>query len=85
MRLPVKQRIFNCLIHWLFVALFLPCLPALAADGVDIVQARMNSTEEGYQLVLSSSFDLGRSLEDAVLRGIPLSFCLFYTYDAAYE
>jgi Domain of unknown function (DUF4390) len=49
-------------------------LPAQAADGVDIVQAHLEPTEEGYRLSAGFSFELNRSLEEAVTRGVPLYF-----------
>lgn len=52
------------------------CAPvaARAAEGVDIERARLENTDEGYKLALAFSFELTRSLEDAVMRGIPLYF-----------
>ncbi|WP_151632902.1 DUF4390 domain-containing protein [Noviherbaspirillum aerium] len=47
---------------------------AHAAEGVDITRASLESTEDGYRLSLGFSFELTRSLEDAVTRGIPLYF-----------
>lgn len=49
-------------------------LPARAAEGVDITRASLESTDEGYKLSMAFSFELTRSLEDAVTRGIPLYF-----------
>lgn len=48
--------------------------PAHAAEGVDITRANLESSDEGYKLSLAFSFELTRSLEDAVTRGIPLYF-----------
>jgi hypothetical protein len=45
-----------------------------AADGVEVVQAHLETTEEGYKLSSTFSFELNRTLEDAVGRGIPLYF-----------
>jgi hypothetical protein len=64
---------FHLLTTWLLAALLL--LPAFArADDVEITRASMESSEEGYKLALSFSFDLTRGLEDAITRGIPLYF-----------
>ncbi|MES2932641.1 MAG: DUF4390 domain-containing protein [Pseudomonadota bacterium] len=45
-----------------------------AADGVEIVQARLESSDDGYRLSASFSFELNRGLEEAITRGIPLYF-----------
>ncbi|HYD95122.1 MAG TPA: DUF4390 domain-containing protein [Noviherbaspirillum sp.] len=47
---------------------------AVRAEGVEITQAALEYTDEGYRLALGFSFELTRSLEDAVTRGIPLYF-----------
>lgn len=44
------------------------------ADGIDIQQAHLESSDEGYRLSASYEFDLNRGLEDALTRGIPLYF-----------
>lgn len=44
------------------------------ADGVEIVQARLESGDEGVRLSASFAFELNRGLEDALLRGIPMYF-----------
>lgn len=44
------------------------------AEGVEITRAGLESTEDGYKLSLALSFELTRSLEDAVTRGVPLYF-----------
>ena len=50
-------------------------VPAPAhAEGVEIKQAALEYADEGYKLALEFSFELTRSLEDAVTRGIPLYF-----------
>ncbi|KIF83070.1 DUF4390 domain-containing protein [Noviherbaspirillum autotrophicum] len=48
--------------------------PAAKAEGVDITRASLESSDEGYRLAIAFSFDLNRSLEDAIQRGIPLYF-----------
>ena len=47
---------------------------ARAAEGVDITQARIESTDEGYKLSASFAFDLTRGLEEAITHGVPLFF-----------
>ncbi|HEX7635594.1 MAG TPA: DUF4390 domain-containing protein [Noviherbaspirillum sp.] len=48
--------------------------PAVHAESVDITRAGLENTDEGYKLAISFAFDLNRSLEDAITRGIPLYF-----------
>lgn len=56
--------------------LSLPLVPmsASAAEGVEITDASLENTEEGYRLALRFSFELTPSLQDALTRGIPLYF-----------
>lgn len=74
----MTHRILKFITAWLVAALllspaFVPA-SAHAAEGVDITRAELESTDEGYKLALAFSFELTRSLEDAVTRGIPLYF-----------
>lgn len=48
--------------------------PLAHADEVEIIQARVESTEEGYRLSATFGLELNRELEDAIERGIPLYF-----------
>jgi hypothetical protein len=45
-----------------------------AAESIDIVEAHLEDSAEGYRLAATYSFDLSRGLEDALTRGIPLYF-----------
>jgi hypothetical protein len=45
-----------------------------AAEGIEIRQAQIEATDEGFRLASSFSFELNRGLEDALMRGIPLYF-----------
>lgn len=47
---------------------------AQAAEGIELVQASLESTEEGYRLKAEFSLELTRALEDALMRGVPLYF-----------
>ena len=47
---------------------------AIAADGVDIRSYRIESSEDGYKLAASYSFDLNHGLEDAIQHGVKLYF-----------
>lgn len=52
-------------------------LPAhAAADGIEFVDATLESTDDGYRLASNFSVDLTHPLEDALMRGIPLYFKL---------
>ena len=62
---------------WLTAALaFLLALasPVLHAADVDIAEARLEYTDEGYRLAAVYNFELNGSLEGAIARGIPLYF-----------
>ena len=60
----------------LLLAGVLCALPARAGDGIEFVDAALQSTEEGYILSSNFSLDLTHPLEDALMRGIPLYFKL---------
>ncbi len=47
-----------------------------AADGIELNSVSLEATDEGYKLSSSFSVELTRSLEDALMRGIPLYFML---------
>jgi hypothetical protein len=73
----VTQRLHHTLIRLLLAMLMLTWafVPAAqAAEGVDITQARIEHSDEGYRLSASFSFDLTHGLEDAVTHGVPLYF-----------
>jgi hypothetical protein len=48
--------------------------PASHAGDVEIAEARLEYTDEGYKLAAAYNFELNRSLEGAIARGIPLYF-----------
>jgi hypothetical protein len=59
------------------LAMLLALSPAFAqADGIDFNSASLEATDEGYKLSSSFSVELTRSLEDALMRGVPLYFIL---------
>lgn len=72
---PVIQffllRSFWCVLLLMLAAI---ALPAHAAEAIEVTQARLESSDDGYRLSASFSFDLNHSLEDALNRGIPLYF-----------
>jgi hypothetical protein len=62
-------RLLACQLLLLFA-----CAQALAADGVDITRANIETTDDGYRLDARYSFELSHDLEDAVQRGVALYF-----------
>jgi hypothetical protein len=74
----VTRRIFHSFHRGLLTALLLALsfmhASAYAADGIEITQAHLESSEEGYRLSASFSFELNHTLEDAINHGIPLHF-----------
>jgi hypothetical protein len=57
----------------------LTCLSALApspahAEGVEIVQAHLEQSDEGYRLSSTFAFDLNHGLEDVINKGVALFF-----------
>lgn len=68
------RRLF--LVFWLSLVPALLPLPALAAEGIEFVEASLEATDEGYRLSSSFSVELTRSVEDALTRGVPLYFTL---------
>lgn len=72
--LSVIRRLF--LVFWLLLLPAVSCLPAHAAEGIEFVEASLESTDEGYRLSSSFSVELTRSVEDALSRGVPLYFTL---------
>lgn len=48
--------------------------PARAGDGIEVVQAHLETSEDGYRLSATFSLDLNHNLEEALTRGIPLHF-----------
>lgn len=71
-----------CVIHRLFISLLLALLvllsppTALAAEGIELVDASIEASDEGYRLASSFSIELSRTLEEALMRGVPLYFTL---------
>ena len=72
---PVIQRLLQP--GWLCFVFAFSLMLAIAparAQSVDIVQAQLESTDEGVKLAANFAFDLNRGLEEALLRGIPMYF-----------
>ncbi|MDY7576501.1 DUF4390 domain-containing protein [Actimicrobium sp. CCI2.3] len=68
-RTAVMTLLRGWLLGWLLLL-----TPVVHADGVDIVQAHLESTDEGVKLSATFAFDLNRGLEDAITHGLPLYF-----------
>jgi hypothetical protein len=71
----MRRAFLTCwLLMGLMFALLAPQGTAHASDGIDIVQAHLEPSEEGYRLSATFDFELPRGLEDALARGFPLYF-----------
>jgi len=68
-----RTAVVTLLRSWLLAVLLL-LAPSLHAEGVDIVQAHLESTDEGVKLSATFAFDLNRGLEEAITHGLPLYF-----------
>ena len=80
-RRAVVQGLFGQLGQLLFVGCLLMASalcapPARAGDGIEFIDAALQSTEEGYALSSNFAVELTHPLEDALMRGIPLYFKL---------
>lgn len=70
----MTRRLFHLLTCCLLAFLAHLPLAAQAGDAVETVQAQLETSEDGYRLLASFAFELNRGLEDAIMRGVPLSF-----------
>jgi hypothetical protein len=68
----VTRRFFRLLACRLL--LVFACAQAQAADGVDIVRANIEASDEGYRLAATYAFELNHGLEDAIQHGVQLYF-----------
>ncbi|WP_370691583.1 DUF4390 domain-containing protein [Herminiimonas sp.] len=72
------KKNFSTSLYWLcatlLLAFSLQLVTAQAADGIEIEQAHLEDSSEGYRLSSTFVFELNRGLEDALNRGIPLYF-----------
>lgn len=73
---PVTRRFPFLLTRWLLASFLMLAIlmPVHAAEGIEVVQAHLESSEEGYKLSTTFSLDLNHNLEEALTRGIPLHF-----------
>lgn len=58
----------------LLALVLLFCQTGAHAAEIDIKQASLEAVDDGYRLSAAYSFELNRSLEDALVRGVPLYF-----------
>ena len=58
----------------LWLGLWLGLLPAARAQGVELTTFEVVRTEEGVLLSFVAAFELPKSVEDALLKGVPLYF-----------
>lgn len=74
----MTRRLFHFLTCLLLTTLTLAStftpLAAQANDGIEITRANLETSEEGYKLAASFSFELNQGLLDAITRGVPLYF-----------
>lgn len=71
----IRRAFLTCwLLTGLIFTVLAPLGTAYASNGIDIVQAHLEPSEEGYRLSATFDFDLPRGLEDALARGFPLYF-----------
>ena len=69
--------IHRLLISFLLASLVLLSPPtALAGEGIELIDANIEASDEGYRLASSFSVELSRTLEEALMRGVPLYFTL---------
>ena len=68
------RRILQGARQWLVLLMLLLCNVNLYAAEIDIPQASLEAVDEGLRLSATYSFELNRSLEDALTRGVPLYF-----------
>ncbi len=69
----IRQLFLGC---WLTLLLAISPTVAHANEGIELIDAALEATDEGYRLSSSFNVELTRSLEDALMRGVPLYFAL---------
>lgn len=69
----IRQLFLGC---WLSLLLAISPAVAHAGEGIEFIDAALEATDEGYRLSSSFNVELTRSLEDALMRGVPLYFAL---------
>jgi hypothetical protein len=69
----ISRSIFFAWALMCFAPMLFSSAPAQAA-GVEVMNAKLESTDEGYRVFVSFSFELGPDLKNAINEGIPVSF-----------
>ncbi|MDB5774796.1 MAG: proline rich signal peptide protein [Herbaspirillum sp.] len=73
--IPATRRFILHLTALLLIALIALAVPIRAhAAEIAILNASLDSTEEGYRLSTAYSFELNHGLESTIMRGVPLYF-----------
>ena len=67
---PLRQFMLTMLLAVLAVLV----VPVAGATEAEVTSAKLESTEEGYRISASFSFELSHGLVDAIAKEIPLSF-----------
>ncbi len=71
-RRPVKYQLFRA---WLFACLILALMPAtVCAQSASIASAKLELTDDGYQLNADIDLQLTAGMQEAVRKGVPLYF-----------
>ncbi len=71
--LTTMQRLNQFLLFSMLCCIFF-WQPNARAGNIDVTVAHIETSDEGYRLVASFSFDLSHELENMITRGIPLYF-----------
>ncbi|MEC5216030.1 hypothetical protein RCH09_000967 [Actimicrobium sp. GrIS 1.19] len=71
----LQQWVVSMLLRGWILAVLLVFAPlSHAAEGVDVVQAHLENSDDGVKLSATFAFELNRGLEDAITHGVPLYF-----------
>jgi hypothetical protein len=74
---PLASVIHRLLLSFCLTSLvLLSPMKAHAGEGIELIDANIEASDEGYRLASSFSFELSRTLEEALMRGVPLYFTL---------
>ena len=72
----VTRRFLHFLTCWLLAASVLVFSPSSHAEGIELMRASVENTDEGYKLAASFAFELNRGLEEVITHGVPLHFTI---------
>ena len=71
----MTRRLLHFLTGWLFAAAVLVS-PVTCAEGIELMRASIENSDEGYKLAASFAFELNRGLEEVITHGVPLHFTI---------